>query len=182
MDWDWQKRAIAASLPAIDWRDFSSLRRPLSRRKENSAAASRKPERSDRVTSRYILRRLRAATSSPTDAESSSRCSGGWPNPATAADAAPPPPPSPSPPSLHGSFRYICPPPIPFLLHDQACPSSSNVPRILPSFLMSFYVTTQRSPPIRRAPVAHDRPDLRSLVRYIPLIPSKYGQQILPIK
>ncbi|CAA6666879.1 unnamed protein product [Spirodela intermedia] len=181
MDWDWQKRAIAASLPAIDWRDFSSLRRPLSRRKENSAAASRKPERSDRVTSRYILRRLRAATSSPPmPNHRHAAAEAGQPRhrcrrrPTAAAVAV-----APLAPRL---LQVHLSPPIPFLLHDQACPSSSNVPRILPSFLMSFYVTTQRSPPIRRAPVAHDRPDLRSLVRYIPLIPSKYGQQILPIK
>lgn len=66
MVWESQKRPIAASELAIDLRDLSRFRRPLSLRNEKSAEESRRPDRRASVTSRYSLRRSREAIRSPT--------------------------------------------------------------------------------------------------------------------
>ena len=66
MDWVWKKRIIEESDWAIDRRDLRRKRRPRTRRKENSARASRRPVRRARVTSLKIRCLLRELTSSPT--------------------------------------------------------------------------------------------------------------------
>jgi len=66
MDWEWRKRSSRASsaAEAVERRNPSRLRSPRARRKEKSALASRNPERSASVTSRYKRRRASASASS----------------------------------------------------------------------------------------------------------------------
>ena len=63
-DWVWQKSWTVESDSATDRRNLRRVRRPRTRRNENSARASRRPVLRARVISRYSLFRFSEFTSS----------------------------------------------------------------------------------------------------------------------